>query len=69
MPDAIKILQGLKPKYEDHHKVRFTAAALKTAVEMSARYINDRKLPDKAIDVIDEAAAAKIFCQPHEENR
>ncbi|MGB2066516.1 MAG: ATP-dependent Clp protease ATP-binding subunit ClpA [Candidatus Puniceispirillaceae bacterium] len=59
VPDAIKILQGLKPKYEDHHKVRFTAAALKTAVEMSARYINDRKLPDKAIDVIDEAAAAQ----------
>ena len=59
VPDAIKILQGLKPKYEGHHKVRFTAAALKTAVEMSARYINDRKLPDKAIDVIDEAAAAQ----------
>ena len=59
IPDAIKILQGLKPKYEEHHKVRFTAAAVKTAVEMSARYINDRKLPDKAIDVIDEAAAAQ----------
>ncbi len=59
VPDAIKILQGLKTKYEEHHKVRFTMAALKTAVEMSARYINDRKLPDKAIDVIDEAAAAQ----------
>ncbi len=59
VPDAIKILQGLKLKYEEHHKVRFTAAAVKTAVEMSARYINDRKLPDKAIDVIDEAAAAQ----------
>ena len=59
VPDAIKILQGLKSKYEDHHKVRFTTSALKTAVEMSARYINDRKLPDKAIDVIDEAAAAQ----------
>jgi len=59
VPDAIKILQGLKTKYEEHHHVRFTVAALKTAVEMSARYINDRKLPDKAIDVIDEAAAAQ----------
>ena len=55
IPDAIKILNGLKSRYEDHHKVRFTGAALKTAVDLSARYINDRKLPDKAIDVIDEA--------------
>ena len=57
--DAIKILNGLKSRYEDHHKVRFTGAALKGAVDLSARYINDRKLPDKAIDVIDEAAAAQ----------
>ena len=57
--DTIKILNGLKSRYEDHHKVRFTGAALKTAVDLSARYINDRKLPDKAIDVIDEAAAAQ----------
>jgi ATP-dependent Clp protease ATP-binding subunit ClpA len=57
--DAIKILNGLKSRYEEHHKVRFTGAALKVAVDLSARYINDRKLPDKAIDVIDEAAAAQ----------
>ncbi len=57
--DAIKILKGLKPYFEDHHSVRYTAEAIKTAVELSARYINDRKLPDKAIDVIDEAGAAQ----------
>jgi len=51
--DAIKILAGLKPRYEAHHGVKFTQAAIKTAVELSARYINDRKLPDKAIDVIE----------------
>ncbi len=57
--DAVKILKGLKPYFEDHHSVRYTADAIKTAVELSARYINDRKLPDKAIDVIDEAGAAQ----------
>ncbi|MFW5654796.1 MAG: ATP-dependent Clp protease ATP-binding subunit ClpA, partial [Roseicyclus sp.] len=57
--DAIKILKGLKPYFEDHHSVRYTSDAIKTAVELSARYINDRKLPDKAIDVIDEAGAAQ----------
>jgi len=57
--DAIKILKGLKPYFEDHHAVRYTADAIRTAVELSARYINDRKLPDKAIDVIDEAGAAQ----------
>ncbi|MDA7775919.1 ATP-dependent Clp protease ATP-binding subunit ClpA [Alphaproteobacteria bacterium] len=61
IPDTIKILQGLKSRYEAHHNVRFTSAAIKTAVELSARYINDRKLPDKAIDVIDEAAAAQML--------
>ncbi len=59
--DAVKILRGLKPYYEDHHKVRYTAAALKTAVDLSARYIGDRKLPDKAIDVIDEVGAAQML--------
>ena len=59
--DAIKILTGLKPYYEEHHNVRFTNDALKTAVELSARYINDRKLPDKAIDVIDEVGAAEML--------
>jgi ATP-dependent Clp protease ATP-binding subunit ClpA len=62
--DTIKILNGLKSRYEAHHRVRFTGAALKTAVDLSARYINDRKLPDKAIDVIDEAAAAQNLLPP-----
>ncbi len=57
--DAVKILKGLKPYFEDHHSIKYTADAIKTAVELSARYINDRKLPDKAIDVIDEAGAAQ----------
>jgi len=59
--DSIKILKGLKPYYEKHHNVRYTAEALKTAVELSARYIGDRKLPDKAIDVIDEVGAAQML--------
>ena len=62
--DAIKILRGLKPYYEAHHKVRYTGEALKTAVELAARYINDRKLPDKAIDVIDEVGAAQMLLPP-----
>jgi ATP-dependent Clp protease ATP-binding subunit ClpA len=56
--EAIAILGGLKSYYEKHHKVRYTAAALRSAVELSSRYINDRYLPDKAIDVIDEAGVA-----------
>ena len=64
LPDTIKILQGLKSRYESHHGVRFTHAALKTAAELAGRYINDRKLPDKAIDVIDEAAAAQNLTPP-----
>ncbi len=61
IPDAIEILKGLKPYYEEHHKVRYTNEAIKAAVELSARYINDRKLPDKAIDVIDESGAAQML--------
>ncbi len=57
--DAVKILRGLKPYYEEHHGVRFTHEAIRTAVELSARYMHDRKLPDKAIDVIDEAGASQ----------
>ena len=57
--DSIEILKGLKPYFEEHHGIKFTGDAIKTAVELSARYINDRKLPDKAIDVIDEAGAAQ----------
>ncbi|HLW72043.1 MAG TPA: ATP-dependent Clp protease ATP-binding subunit ClpA [Candidatus Binataceae bacterium] len=56
--EAVQILNGLKSYYEKHHNVRYTAAAIRTAVEMSARYINDRFLPDKAIDVMDEAGVA-----------
>ena len=59
--DAIKILTGLKPYYEEHHKVHFSAEAIRSAVELSARYIGDRKLPDKAIDVIDEAGASQML--------
>ena len=62
--DTIKILKGLKSAFEDHHKVRYTPDALKTAVELSARYINDRKLPDKAIDVIDEVGAMQMLVAP-----
>ncbi len=57
--DTVKILKGIKPYFEEHHDVRYTADAIKSAVELSARYIHDRKLPDKAIDVIDEAGAAQ----------
>ncbi|SMX31633.1 ATP-dependent Clp protease ATP-binding subunit ClpA [Actibacterium lipolyticum] len=57
--DAVKILKGLKPYFEEHHDIKYTTDAIKTAVELSARYIHDRKLPDKAIDVIDEAGAAQ----------
>ncbi|SMF32562.1 ATP-dependent Clp protease ATP-binding subunit ClpA [Pseudobacteriovorax antillogorgiicola] len=56
--DAIKILQGLKSRYEDFHHVKYSSGAIKAAVDLSARYITDRKLPDKAIDVIDEVAAS-----------
>ena len=59
--DTVKILKGLKPYFEEHHKVRYTMDSLKTAVELSARYINDRKLPDKAIDVIDEVGASRML--------
>lgn len=57
--EAVQILRGLKTAYETHHAVRFTADAIRSAVELSARYITDRKLPDKAIDVLDEAGAAQ----------
>ncbi|SFV87130.1 ATP-dependent Clp protease ATP-binding subunit ClpA [hydrothermal vent metagenome] len=55
--DTIKILHGLKKHYQDHHKVKYSKAALASAVELSHRYMNDRRLPDKAIDVIDEVGA------------
>ena len=62
--DTIKILKGLRSAFEDHHKVKYTPDAIKTAVELSARYINDRKLPDKAIDVIDEVGAMQMLFPP-----
>jgi ATP-dependent Clp protease ATP-binding subunit ClpA len=62
--DSVQILEGLKSRFEDHHDVKFTHAALRGAVELSARYINDRHLPDKAIDVIDEAGANQRLQPP-----
>ena len=62
--DTIKILSGLRTYFEEHHKLRYTPDAIKAAVELSARYINDRKLPDKAIDVIDEAGASQMLVMP-----
>ncbi|PWC53072.1 ATP-dependent Clp protease ATP-binding subunit ClpA [Azospirillum sp. TSO22-1] len=59
--DAIKILQGIKPYYEKHHRVSYTNDAIRSAVELSAKYIGDRKLPDKAIDIIDEVGAAQML--------
>jgi len=63
--DTIKILKGLRTVFEEHHKVKYTPDAIKTAVELSARYINDRKLPDKAIDVIDEVGAMQMLVPPN----
>jgi ATP-dependent Clp protease ATP-binding subunit ClpA len=57
--DTVKILEGLKPHYEEYHQVTFSQGAVRAAVELSARYLHDRKLPDKAIDVLDEAGAAR----------
>src|SRR5207302_699104 len=59
--DTIKILKGIKPYFEEFHKVRYTADAIKASVELAAKYINDRKLPDKAIDVIDEVGASQML--------
>ena len=61
VPDAIKILKGLKPYFEDFHQIKYTNDAIKLAVELSAKYIGDRKLPDKAIDVIDETGASQML--------
>jgi ATP-dependent Clp protease ATP-binding subunit ClpA len=61
VPDAIKILNGIKTYYESHHRVKYTPDAIKAAVELSAKYITDRKLPDKAIDVIDEVGASRML--------
>ena len=66
--EAIKILEGLKPHYEKHHGVHYSAGAIRAAVKLSAKHINDRRLPDKAIDVIDEIGAA-VKIQPAEKRR
>ena len=74
VPDAIEILKGLKPYFEEYHKLKYTSEAIKAAVELSSRYIHDRKLPDKAIDVIDEIrcgadAAARKPAQEDDRNQ
>ena len=67
--ETIQILEGLKPRFEEHHDVRFTRQALRTAAELSERYINERHLPDKAIDVIDEAGATQRLRPPSKRKR
>jgi len=67
--DTIKILLGLRPSFEQHHHVKYTPEAVKSAVELSARYINDRKLPDKAIDVIDEVGAMQMLVPPNKRKK
>jgi ATP-dependent Clp protease ATP-binding subunit ClpA len=67
--DTIKILKGLRTAFEEHHKVKYTPDAIKVAVELSARYINDRKLPDKAIDVIDEVGAMQMLVPPNKRKK
>ena len=69
LDDTIRILKGLKPYYETFHHLKYTDAAIKTAVELSARYITDRKLPDKAIDVIDEAGALQMVLPEHKRRK
>ncbi|MBM3554374.1 MAG: ATP-dependent Clp protease ATP-binding subunit ClpA [Alphaproteobacteria bacterium] len=69
VPDSIKIVKGLKPYFEEFHRLRYTDAALRASVELSAKYINDRKLPDKAIDVIDEAGAAQMLVPEHKRRK
>jgi ATP-dependent Clp protease ATP-binding subunit ClpA len=69
LEDSVKILRGLKLNYEKHHKVRYTEEAIRAAVELSAKYINDRKLPDKAIDVIDEVGASRMLLPEHKRRK
>jgi ATP-dependent Clp protease ATP-binding subunit ClpA len=67
--DAIEIMKGLKPYFEDFHSIKYTNQAIKAAVELSAKYIHDRKLPDKAIDVIDETGASQMLLPPNKRKR
>lgn len=62
--DTVKILHGLKPYYEKHHNIKYTGQALQTAVDLSVKYLHDKKLPDKAIDVIDETGASQMLLPP-----
>ncbi len=64
LDDTVKILMGLKPYFEEHHHVQYTAEAVKAAADLSSKYMTDRKLPDKAIDVIDEAGARQMLFPP-----
>ena len=67
--DAVEIMKGLKPYFEDFHNIKYTNQAIKAAVELSAKYIHDRKLPDKAIDVIDETGASQMLLAPSKRKR
>ncbi len=67
--DAVEIMKGLKPYFEDFHNIKYTNQAIKAAVELSAKYIHDRKLPDKAIDVIDETGASQMLVAPSKRKR
>ncbi|MEY4271051.1 MAG: ATP-dependent Clp protease ATP-binding subunit ClpA, partial [Pseudomonadota bacterium] len=69
LEDTRKILSGLREAFENHHNVKYTPDAIKAAVELSARYINDRKLPDKAIDVIDEVGAMQMLVPPNKRKK
>ncbi|MDB5585877.1 MAG: clpA [Devosia sp.] len=69
IPDAIEIVKGLRPYFEEFHKIKYTDEALTAAVELSARYINDRKLPDKAIDVLDETGASQMLLKAEDRKK
>ena len=67
--ETVEILKGLKSRFEEHHGVKYAMAALQAAAELSAKFINDRHLPDKAIDVIDEAGAAQRILPKNKQKR
>lgn len=69
IPETVKILEGLKPHFESHHHIKYTHSALKAAAELSSRYISDRFLPDKAIDVVDEAGAYQRLLSPNKRRK
>jgi ATP-dependent Clp protease ATP-binding subunit ClpA len=69
IPETVKILEGLKPHFELHHHIKYTHSALKAAAELSSRYLSDRFLPDKAIDVVDEAGAYQRLLSPNKRRK